>query len=52
MPELPEVETVSRSLKPYLLNKTIRDVKFLWPGVTSPQSNKEFLKHTVGQKNS
>jgi formamidopyrimidine-DNA glycosylase len=50
MPELPEVETVSRSLKPFLLNKTIRDVKFLWPGVTTPQSNKEFLKHTVGQK--
>lgn len=50
MPELPEVETVSRSLKPFLLNKTIRDVNFLWPGVTSPQSNKEFLKHTIGQK--
>jgi len=50
MPELPEVETVLRSLKPYLLNKTIREVKFLWPGVTSPQSNKDFLKHTIGQK--
>jgi formamidopyrimidine-DNA glycosylase len=50
MPELPEVETVRKSLEPYLLGKAIRDVEFLWSGVTEPQSNAYFKKFTVGQK--
>jgi formamidopyrimidine-DNA glycosylase len=50
MPELPEVETVRRSLEPYVLGKTIREVEFLWGGVTEPQPNQHFKKFTVGQK--
>ncbi|MCL1791744.1 MAG: DNA-formamidopyrimidine glycosylase [Peptococcaceae bacterium] len=31
MPELPEVETICRSLKPHILNKVIADMAVFWP---------------------
>ncbi|SRR5581483_2159928 len=36
MPELPEVETVCRSLRPHLLNRTIRRVRVLEPRLREP----------------
>jgi formamidopyrimidine-DNA glycosylase len=41
MPELPEVESVARSLRdgtPSLIGARIRSVEVAWPGVVSPQS--------------
>lgn len=35
MPELPEVESVRRSLQPHLIGRTIRDVQALYPGAVS-----------------
>ena len=31
MPELPEVETVRRTLENFILNKKIEDIKILYP---------------------
>ena len=47
MPELPEVETVLRGLKPHLENNCVHDVivrcdKLRWP---IPQNLKHILKH-------
>ena len=33
MPELPEVETVRRTLENFILNKKIEDIKILYPKI-------------------
>lgn len=46
MPELPEVETVKRSLEPVILNQTIVDVDVLYPRILqhcTPQNFKDLL---------
>lgn len=50
MPELPEVETLRRELKPLLVGQKIADLKVLWPKTVSPTPPPQFKKLVVGQK--
>ncbi len=50
MPELPEVETVRRTLKNLICDKTITDVMFFYDGIVKNPSPKEFKKRIIGQK--
>src|SRR5512145_2706892 len=49
MPELPEVETVCRSLRPHLLGRTIRRVRILEPRLRVPV-NQRVLKALAGKR--
>jgi formamidopyrimidine-DNA glycosylase len=49
MPELPEVETVCRSLRPHLLNRTIRRVRVLEPRLRIRVDEKK-LKSLAGKR--
>jgi formamidopyrimidine-DNA glycosylase len=47
MPELPEVETIARKLRPHLVGKTIRDAELRWArtlALPSPRKFKEWIK--------
>src|SRR5512140_302110 len=47
MPELPEVETIARKLRPQLLGKVIKDVELRWArtlAYPAPRKFKELLK--------
>lgn len=47
MPELPEVETIARKLRPHLLGKTIKDAELRWArtlALPSPRKFKELIK--------
>ncbi len=47
MPELPEVETIARKLRPHLLGKIIQDAELRWPrtlALPSPRKFKEMIK--------
>ena len=47
MPELPEVETIARKLRPHLLGKIIRDADLRWArtlALPSPRKFKELIK--------
>ena len=50
MPELPEVEQVKNSLKPYIQNKTITDVIINIERLIKHPSPEEFTKRIVGRK--
>jgi len=52
MPELPEVETVVRYLRPRLISKTIRHFQTLngWSKVIQGSSPETFTRNVVGQK--
>ncbi len=47
MPELPEVETVRRTLMPLVVGRTIRGVLFLWEGLVANVSLPELRAHLV-----
>ncbi|HEX9787886.1 MAG TPA: bifunctional DNA-formamidopyrimidine glycosylase/DNA-(apurinic or apyrimidinic site) lyase [Candidatus Binatia bacterium] len=49
MPELPEVETICRSLRPHLLGRTIRRVRVLEPRLRVPVDIKE-LRSLAGSR--
>ena len=49
MPELPEVETVCRSLRPHLVGRTIRSVRVLEPRLRVPVNERE-LKSLAGTR--
>ncbi|ADU31455.1 DNA-formamidopyrimidine glycosylase [Evansella cellulosilytica] len=50
MPELPEVETVKRTLKKLILNETIKDVRVSWPKIIKePDDIDEFRLKLIGQ---
>lgn len=49
MPELPEVETVKETLKKQVLNKTIVDVRIIYPNIIEYPKADEFKKNIVGQ---
>ena len=49
MPELPEVETVCRSLRPHLLGRTIRQVRVLEPRLRVPVDKKQ-LRSLTGKR--
>lgn len=50
MPELPEVETIARTLRPKLTGRTILDANLLWPRTLAAPSAGEFKEEVVGQK--
>lgn len=50
MPELPEVETVRRTLEALILGKTIQSVEIAWPNIIKrPDDIKQFEQEVVGQ---
>jgi len=50
MPELPEVETIARSLAPELTGKTILSADLLWARTLETPSPKKFREQIRGQK--
>lgn len=50
MPELPEVETIARRLKPQLEGRTIRSTRLLWKRTLAAPSSKLFASRINGQK--
>lgn len=48
MPELPEVETVRRTLKNFVLNKKIESVEIIYPKIIEDDDN-EFVKAVINQ---
>ena len=49
MPELPEVETVVRYLRPRLEGRTITGFRALWPRVTAPAAPEAFSRQVTGR---
>lgn len=50
MPELPEVETVKRTLEALVIGKTIEDVRIFWPKmIKRPADTDEFIHLLKGQ---
>jgi len=50
MPELPEVETITRKLKPELVDKTIIEADLRWPRTLAFPSAGKFKEQIKGQK--
>jgi len=50
MPELPEVETIARTLRPVLLGKTILSADLRWPRTLAAPSPAVFKKRLKGQQ--
>jgi len=48
MPELPEVETVRRSLLPHIKERVVHNVDILFPGAIQGEAN-QFVQHITGQ---
>jgi formamidopyrimidine-DNA glycosylase len=50
MPELPEVETITRKLRPQLLGRTIQDAQLRWPRTLAFPSPRKFRELIKGQE--
>ncbi len=50
MPELPEVETIARKLKPHLLGKTIKEAEVRWARTLAFPSPRKFKSQIKGQE--
>ena len=50
MPELPEVETIARKLKPHLLGRTIEGAQLRWPRTLAFPSARKFSERIKGQE--
>jgi formamidopyrimidine-DNA glycosylase len=50
MPELPEVETIARALRPELVGRTILSADLLWPRTLAAPSPAEFAQCIAGQQ--
>ena len=50
MPELPEVETIARKLKPHLLGRTIEDAQLRWSRTLAFPSPRKFREQIKGQE--
>jgi formamidopyrimidine-DNA glycosylase len=50
MPELPEVETIARKLKPHLLGRTIEDAQLRWSRTLAFPSPRKFKEQIKGQE--
>ncbi len=50
MPELPEVETIARKLRPHLLDRRLEEIRLLWPGVVDRPKPESFRARTQGQR--
>lgn len=50
MPELPEVETVRKTLKKLVVNKTIKDITVYWPKIIkNPLEVEQFVDALIGE---
>ena len=49
MPELPEVETVRRTLEHQILNEKIVDVKVLYEGILENVTKEEFKQNLINE---
>ena len=49
MPELPEVETIARKLKPHLVGKTIQEARLRWPRTLAFPTVRTFQGQVKGQ---
>src|SRR5699024_12392230 len=50
MPELPEVETIRKTLAKFVLGKEIKDIDVLWPKIIKQPDDIEQFKHLlIGQ---
>ena len=49
MPELPEVETVKETLKRKVLNKTIKDVRVIYPNIIENVDTNTFINNLKNQ---
>lgn len=47
MPELPEVETIRKTLKQLVINKTIKEVDVFWPNIIKEPDDIEQFKHLL-----
>jgi formamidopyrimidine-DNA glycosylase len=50
MPELPEVETIARTLRPELVGKTITNARLLWSRSLATPTPEEFQEQIKGQE--
>jgi len=50
MPELPEVETIARTLRPQLIGRTILEADVLWARTVAAPSAKKFKEQIKGQQ--
>ena len=50
MPELPEVETIARTLRPQLIGRTIIEADVLWARTVAAPSAKKFKEQIKGQQ--
>jgi formamidopyrimidine-DNA glycosylase len=50
MPELPEVETIARKLRPHLMGTTIQDSQLRWHRTLAFPSPKKFREWVRGQE--
>ena len=50
MPELPEVETIARELRPLVVGRTIVDASFDWPNQVKYPAPEEFVPHVKGRE--
>ncbi len=50
MPELPEVETIARFLRPELIGRKIVSAKLLWPRTVAAPSPEQFVEQIAGQE--
>ena len=50
MPELPEVETIVRKLRPQLLGKTVKEADLRWPRTLAFPSPRKFKEQIKGQE--
>jgi formamidopyrimidine-DNA glycosylase len=50
MPELPEVETIAREIKPELVGKTIRSADVLWKRTIATPSAQKFREQVAGRR--
>lgn len=47
MPELPEVETIRKTLKQFVIGKTIQDIRIYWPNIIKQPDDTEEFKHIL-----
>lgn len=50
MPELPEVETIVRNLRPALVGRAILQADLRWPRALAVPSPEQFKQHIIGQE--
>jgi formamidopyrimidine-DNA glycosylase len=50
MPELPEVETFARTLRPFVMGQQITHAQVLWPRTLAEPTVEQFVSRIIGQK--